>query len=196
MNRRECVFIGQIRSLFPQNGIFISIKHSHQFLILKGRTGNFPKWNPITLLSHLITPLYYLITSLYYQLHSNHQSLKSPQSYHPKMMKTLLSPKYLPKESVNPTAKRQEIVSLSTTKSEYITITHASKEALWLRSLITQLFNTVLKPTTLFSDNQSAIALTKDHQYHPRSKHICYDFVYFYYHLFLLSFIFVIFYLG
>ena len=88
------------------------------------------------------------------------------------MMKTLLSLKYLPKESVNPTAKRQEIVSLSTTKSEYITITHASKEALWLRSLITQLFNTVLKPTTLFSDNQSAIALTKDHQYHPRSKHI------------------------
>ena len=47
-------------------------------------------------------------------------------------------------------AKRQEIVSLSTTESEYIAVMHASKEALWLRSLITQLFNTVLKPTTLF----------------------------------------------
>jgi hypothetical protein len=49
---------------------------------------------------------------------------------------------------------------------------HASKEALWLRSLITQLFDVSLEPTTLFSDNQSAIALTKDHQYHPRTKHI------------------------
>ena len=25
---------------------------------------------------------------------------------------------------------------------------------------------------TLFSDNQSAIVLTQDHQYHPRTKHI------------------------
>lgn len=70
-------------------------------------------------------------------------------------------------------AKRQEIVSLSTTESEYVTVMHASKEALWLRSLITQLFNIKLKPTPpLFSDNQSAIALTKDHQYHLRTKHI------------------------
>ena len=63
-------------------------------------------------------------------------------------------------------AKRQEIVSLSTTESEYVAVTHASKEALWLRSLISQLFDIVLAPTPLFSDNQSAIALTKDHQYH------------------------------
>ena len=69
-------------------------------------------------------------------------------------------------------AKQQEIVSLSTTESEYITITHASKEALWLRSLILQLFNVTLKSTTLFSDNQSAITLMKDHQYYPRTKHI------------------------
>ena len=69
-------------------------------------------------------------------------------------------------------AKRQEIVSLSTTESEYVAVTHASKEAIWLRSLITQLFDIELEPTTLFSDNQSAIALTKDHQYHPRTKHI------------------------
>ena len=68
--------------------------------------------------------------------------------------------------------KQKEIISLSTTKSKYVAVMHASKEALWLRSLITQLFDTILKPTTLFSDNQSAITLTKDHQYHPRSKHI------------------------
>ena len=69
-------------------------------------------------------------------------------------------------------AKRQEIVSLSTTESEYVTVTHASKEVIWLRSLISQLFDVTLEPTTLFSDNQSAITLMKDHQYHPRTKHI------------------------
>ena len=69
-------------------------------------------------------------------------------------------------------AKRQEIVSLSTTEGEYVAVTHASKEVLWLRSLISQLFDISLEPTTLFSDNQSAIALTQDHQYHPKTKYI------------------------
>ena len=74
--------------------------------------------------------------------------------------------------TVSWSTKRQEIVSLSTTESEYIAGTHASKEALWLHSLIQQLFNIKLSPTTLYSDNQSAIALTKDHQYHAQMKHI------------------------
>src|SRR6266545_6324931 len=74
--------------------------------------------------------------------------------------------------AVSWSAKRQEVVSLSTTESEYIAATSAAKEALWLRSLITQLFGTTLDATTLFSYNQSAIALTKDHQYHAHTKHI------------------------
>jgi hypothetical protein len=74
--------------------------------------------------------------------------------------------------AVSWSAKRQEIISLSTTESEYIAATYAAKEALWLRSLILQLFGAIPNATTLFSDNQSAIALTKDHQYHARTKHI------------------------
>jgi hypothetical protein len=74
--------------------------------------------------------------------------------------------------AVSWSSKRQEIVSLSTTESEYVAATHAAKEALWLRSLIGDLFDSITEPTTLFSDNQSAIALTKDHQYHARTKHI------------------------
>jgi hypothetical protein len=49
--------------------------------------------------------------------------------------------------------------------------TSTAKEVLWLHSLITQLFGTKLDATTLFSDNQSAIVLTKDHQYHACTKH-------------------------
>src|ERR1700733_10834240 len=56
--------------------------------------------------------------------------------------------------------------------SEYVVVTHAAKEALWLRSLIQQLFGTTLSPTTLYSNNQSALVLSKDHQYHARTKHI------------------------
>ena len=74
--------------------------------------------------------------------------------------------------AVSWSTNQQEIISLSSMESEYIAATYASKEALWLRSLITQLFDTTLPVTTLFSDNQSAIALTKDHQYHARTKHI------------------------
>ena len=74
--------------------------------------------------------------------------------------------------AVSWSAKRQEIISLSTTESEYVAAVYAAKEAMWLRSLIFQLFGINLEATTIFSDNQSAIALTKEHQYHARTKHI------------------------
>ena len=74
--------------------------------------------------------------------------------------------------AVSWSAKRQELISLSTTESEYIAATYATKEALWLRTLISQLFGITLSATTLFSDNQSAIALAKEHQYHARTKHV------------------------
>lgn len=76
-------------------------------------------------------------------------------------------------------AKCQEIVMLSTMESEYVSATHAAKKAIWLHSLISQVFKSTLPTTTLFSDNQSAIALAKDHQYHAHTKHIdiCYHFI-------------------
>jgi hypothetical protein len=74
--------------------------------------------------------------------------------------------------AVSWSAKKQKLVTLSTTELEYASTVHASKEALWLCSLISQIFTTKLDTTTLFSDNQSATALTSDHQYHPCTKHI------------------------
>jgi hypothetical protein len=68
--------------------------------------------------------------------------------------------------AVSWSSKRQEIVSLSTTESEYVVAMHGGKEVLWLRSLISEVFRTLQEPTTLFSDNQAAIALTRNHQYH------------------------------
>jgi transposase InsO family protein len=69
-------------------------------------------------------------------------------------------------------SKKQEIIALSTAEAEYVAITHAAKEAIWLRRLINELFQPFKSPTTLYCDNQSAIALTRDGQFHARTKHI------------------------
>jgi hypothetical protein len=74
--------------------------------------------------------------------------------------------------AVSWSSKKQEIIALSTTEAEYVATTHAAKEALWLRSLIGEIFGEFSGPTTLHGDNQAAIALTRDHQYHARTKHI------------------------
>jgi hypothetical protein len=81
--------------------------------------------------------------------------------------------------AVSWSTKKQEIISLSMTESEYVAATYAAKEALWLCSLISQLFGITLSATTLFSDNQSAIALMKEYQYHAHTKHsdVCYHFI-------------------
>ena len=68
--------------------------------------------------------------------------------------------------------KKQELVMLSTAEAEYVAATHAAKEAIWLHQLISEVFGSLEEPTTLFSDSQSAIALTKDGHYHARTKHI------------------------
>jgi len=52
------------------------------------------------------------------------------------------------------------------TEAKYIAIIHAAKEAIWLHSFISQVFDITLNSTTLISDNKSAIELTKDHQYY------------------------------
>jgi hypothetical protein len=52
--------------------------------------------------------------------------------------------------AVSWSAKSQEIVTLSTTKSKYIGATHAVKEALWLCSLITQVFEATPTTMTIF----------------------------------------------
>ena len=69
-------------------------------------------------------------------------------------------------------SKKQELVTLSTTESEYVTATYATKEALWLWCLIDKIFYPFEELVTLYSDSQLAIALTKDSSYHAQTKHI------------------------
>ncbi|KAG8499322.1 hypothetical protein CXB51_005880 [Gossypium anomalum] len=65
----------------------------------------------------------------------------------------------------------QTIVALSTTEAEYMAITRACKEAIWLKGLFSEL-NEDLQISTVFCDRQSAIFFTKDQMFHERTKHI------------------------
>ena len=74
--------------------------------------------------------------------------------------------------AVSWSSKKQELVILSTTKVEYVAATNAAKEVIWLQRLIGEIFCLLSHPTLLFSDSQTAIALTKDGSYRARTKHI------------------------
>lgn len=69
-------------------------------------------------------------------------------------------------------SRKQELVTLSTAEAEYVAATHAAKEAIWLRKLIGELFPHLIIPTTLYCDNQAALKLATDDNYHARTKHI------------------------
>ncbi|UYV61059.1 hypothetical protein LAZ67_1003272 [Cordylochernes scorpioides] len=69
-------------------------------------------------------------------------------------------------------SQKQNCVSLSTTESEYIAASKATKEAIWLRQLLRDLHQEQVKPTTFFCDNQSCIRLVHNPEYHKRTKHI------------------------
>lgn len=69
-------------------------------------------------------------------------------------------------------SQRQKNVTLSTTESEYVAATAAAREAVWLRKLFEELGSGSDKPTVIWVDNQSAIKLAKNPEYHKRTKHI------------------------
>ena len=68
-------------------------------------------------------------------------------------------------------ATLQHVVALSTMEAEYMAITEAIKEALWLKGLFGEL-SLHQGVITIYCDSQSAIHLTKDQMYHERTKHI------------------------
>ena len=69
-------------------------------------------------------------------------------------------------------AVKQKTISLSSTEAEYYSMTHAIKEALWIRLFLTLLSFPVPRPFPLLSDNQSACALANNSAITSRSKHI------------------------
>ena len=73
--------------------------------------------------------------------------------------------------SISWSCQKQTIVALSSTEAKFITLTHATKEALWLQHFITEIFQPLEFPIKIYSDNQSVIAITYGNQQHARTKH-------------------------
>ena len=70
------------------------------------------------------------------------------------------------------TSKKQATVSLSTAEAEYIALSTATQEAIWLRRLLADFNCQQNKPTLIMGDNQYSIAIARNPVSHARTKHI------------------------
>lgn len=68
--------------------------------------------------------------------------------------------------------QRQQSVALSTTEAEFMAACSATKEAIWLKTLLRDIGAFSQGSVCLNIDNQSAICLIKNVDYHKRCKHI------------------------
>ena len=68
-------------------------------------------------------------------------------------------------------SKKQPIVALSTSEAEYVALSSATQEAVWLRKLLSDLGVAPDEPTVLMEDNQGAIAIARNPVAHARTKH-------------------------
>jgi hypothetical protein len=69
-------------------------------------------------------------------------------------------------------ARKQKTVAASSCEAEYTAAFEASKEGIWLRTLLNSINYTTTGPTTICCDNNAAINLSEDPSLHDRVKHI------------------------
>ena len=69
-------------------------------------------------------------------------------------------------------SKRQPSVSLATADAEYVGLSQAGREAMWLRAMLGELGYKPNEPTMLYGDNQASIVIALNPVAHTRSKQI------------------------
>jgi hypothetical protein len=69
-------------------------------------------------------------------------------------------------------SKLQTIIAQSTTEAEYIAINAATKEAIYIKSVLEELGHYKQQKLPLYTDNNGALLLAKNPIYHERTKHI------------------------
>ena len=63
-------------------------------------------------------------------------------------------------------------MALSTAKAEYVIAYSTSCEGVWLRKLLSDLFDLQLDATCIYYDNHSCVKLSDNPVFHDKSKHI------------------------
>ena len=74
--------------------------------------------------------------------------------------------------SISWRSKKQGLIALSSTESEYIGYSEASREAIWLKQLYHEITGTDYTPQRILCDNKSALQLVEQPRFNERSKHI------------------------
>uniref|UniRef100_A0AAV1UQ06 Integrase catalytic domain-containing protein n=1 Tax=Peronospora matthiolae TaxID=2874970 RepID=A0AAV1UQ06_9STRA len=70
-------------------------------------------------------------------------------------------------------SKKQRSVALSSTEAEYMALSEATQEVTWLKTFMRELGEEAGDDAlTIYEDNQGAIALAKNPEFHKRTKHI------------------------
>ena len=63
-------------------------------------------------------------------------------------------------------------MALSTTKAEYVAACLASCEAVWMRKILSDLFDLHMNATCIYCDNQICVKLSENLVFHDKLKHI------------------------
>jgi hypothetical protein len=69
-------------------------------------------------------------------------------------------------------AKKQHIVSRSSTEAEYRSLSLTTAELFWIRMVLWEMHISLPSPPTLWCDNSGALALASNPVFHARTKHI------------------------
>ena len=69
-------------------------------------------------------------------------------------------------------SRKQETMALSSVEVKYVPACEVSREVIWLRKLLSDLFAGPLAPKTIHCDNTSCIRLSEDTVFHGKTKHI------------------------
>jgi hypothetical protein len=69
-------------------------------------------------------------------------------------------------------SKKQTSTAVSSTESEYMALLLAAKESIWIQQLLSELGYSAINSNVIYCDNQGAIALANNPEYHARTKHI------------------------
>ncbi|KAI0505062.1 hypothetical protein KFK09_016019 [Dendrobium nobile] len=90
---------------------------------------------------------------------------------------------FLGKNLISWSVKKQITVAKSSTEAEYRALAAATSDVIWLRRLLTDFDAPPSKPTTIFCDNVSALALALNPVFHARTKHIEIDYHFISHHI-------------
>lgn len=74
--------------------------------------------------------------------------------------------------TVSWTTRKQATISLSSTEAEYVSLSQASCEAIWLRNLLTEFGVNLDVPLVIHEDNQSCIHIAEEPRDQKRMKHL------------------------